>query len=561
MKNYPIKCVHLGLITNKYTLNQVVRQFLQLSLFVVFIFSISCLAAQSKSDSLNLQLARITESQKASILNELSQTNSKDASDKAIQYAKTALELARKYQDVKNEALALQNLCIAYLYNDIYDEALVNGLAALDIFEDLGDQKDLAYILSTIGWIYYDIENADLALNYHQKVLDIYLKQANKDNIAYGYNSLGLVYSLKNEYEQALAYYLKSLKVAQDNQLSSRTAAAYSNIGMTYSSLKNYNLALDYLKKALDLDYSSKSVLSMAEIWNQLAKVYTNTKAFAQAEECLEKARVLIGQSTSNAHKEKLLDNYEFSTALYAAKGDYKKAYEAFRNHAELRSAILSDDKTNKLAEMRLLYETEKKEDQIQLLEKQKKINRLAMLLAIGGFILFIVIAYLTYTKLREKNKKEQLAKQQLKEKLDFKSSEMTTFALHIAQRNEMLAKFVEALSNIKKEANETTARKIQKLTHQIEQTQIVNQDLEDFHLNVESEYQDFFFQLNKRYPNLTKNEKRLAAQLRLNLSNKDIASLNNMSYKSVEMARYRLRKKLELDSKVNLAKFFADIA
>lgn len=523
----------------------------------LFFIALPIVFSQERIENLLEKLRTAPEIEQSNILNQLSEINSENASDKAIQYAESALILSRKYKDKRNEAFALQNLCLGYLYNDIYDKALVNGLAALDIFEELKKPKDLAYILSTLGWVYYDIQNADLALKYHQKVLTIYLELEEKDNIAFAYNSLGLVYSMKEEYEQALTFYLKSLKLGEENKLKHREAAACSNLGMTYASLESYDLALSYLQKALDLIGKNGTLLSKAEAWNQKGKVYLKTKQFIESEKCLKKARELITKSTSNANKEKLMDNYEYSSELFFAKGDFKKAYEAVKEYTNIRNTVLSDEKTSRLSEMRLLYETEKREHEIGLLEKQKKIERLILIASIVGFLFFLILGYLTYTKLKNKHQKVQLTRQNLKDKLDFKNNELTTFALHVAQRNELLSKFIKALSNIKKNANETTAIEIKKLAQQIEQSQMVNQDLEAFHLNVENVHKDFFYNLNKKYPSLTENEKRLAAQLRLNLSNKDIAALNNTSNKSVEMARYRLRKKLELDSKANLHLFF----
>ena len=524
---------------------------------VLLIFLDFLLFAQTNADDLIIKLESADEIEKPAIFNQLSEVHSEEASDKALQYAETALKVSRKNKDKRNEALALQNLCRGYLYNDIYDQALINGLAALDIFEQLNSPKDIAYILSTLGWIYYDIQNSDLALNYHQKVLDIYLQLGDVNNIAYANNSLGLVYSMKEEYGKALTYYSQSLKIARENGLKSREAAALSNLGMTYTSLKSYDLALSHLQKALELRKEKSSVLQTAEVWNQLGRVHLLTNEFVKSENCLEKARTLIAQSTSNTSKEKLMDNYEFRSELYSTKGDYKKAFNAFREYSDIRNNILSDEKTNRLSEMRLLYETEKKESEIELLEVRKKSDRLLLITSIVGFIAMLIISYLSYSKLKSKNIKERLESEKLKDKLDFKNNELTTFALHIAQRNDLLNKFVTSLSEIQKGANETTTQQLKKLTHQIEQSRLVNKDLEDFHLNVENEHKDFFYNLNNQFPELTENEKRLSAQLRLNLSNKDIAALNNISNKSVEMARYRLRKKLKLDSKVNLSEFF----
>lgn len=74
--------------------------------------------------------------------------------------------------------------------------------------------------------------------------------------------------------------------------------------------------------------------------------------------------------------------------------------------------------------------------------------------------------------------------------------------------------------------------------------------------MNVEKVNQDFFNKLDQNFPELTINEKQLCGLIRLNLSTKDIASIKNISPKSVEMGRYRLRKKLNLAPKEELSAF-----
>ncbi len=529
-----------------------------IALLLIILLSVlpSMSEAQVTLDSLEVRLASVEERDKAVILNQLADAHQETASGKAIQYAESALKISRKYKDRKNEAYALRNLCLNYLYNDVYHQALSNGLAALDIYEDLGDSTEIAYMLSTLGWVYYDIENTDLALEYHQRVLKIYQELGDKENVAFSYNSLGLVHSLKKEYGKALDFYQRSLRLAEETGDAIRASTANSNLGMTYTALGSYDLALEHLQKALELREKDSAVLSKAEIWNQMGQAFTRKRNFAEAEEAFARAKAFIEQSTSNASKEKLMDNLEFSAQLYAAKGDFKKAYEASREYSLIRNSILSEEKTSKLAEMRLIYETEKRENEIALLENQKKIDRLIRNGSIAGFFLFIVIGYLTYSKLKSKNRQVRLEKERLKDKLDFKNNELTTFGLHIAQRNEILSEFVSSLKSIQSNASGETESKLRNLTQRIEQSRVSNEELEAFHLNVEKEHKNFFYNLLKQFPDLTEHEKRLSAQLRLNLSNKDIAAINNISVKSVEMARYRLRKRFGLDHKDSLTDF-----
>ena len=76
-----------------------------------------------------------------------------------------------------------------------------------------------------------------------------------------------------------------------------------------------------------------------------------------------------------------------------------------------------------------------------------------------------------------------------------------------------------------------------------------IDKERKTFYLYVEETNSDFFLKLERNFPALTLKEKQLAALLRLNLSSKDIAHLQNISAKSVEMNRYRLRQKMNLET------------
>ena len=90
----------------------------------------------------------------------------------------------------------------------------------------------------------------------------------------------------------------------------------------------------------------------------------------------------------------------------------------------------------------------------------------------------------------------------------------------------------------------------------------VLNKNLNDeedwdlFLVKFEEKHPKFFNTLKTDYPQLTTNDLRLCSCLKLNLSSKDIASLMNLSVRAVENARYRLRKKLDLDTSDNLNEF-----
>ena len=91
-------------------------------------------------------------------------------------------------------------------------------------------------------------------------------------------------------------------------------------------------------------------------------------------------------------------------------------------------------------------------------------------------------------------------------------------------------------------------------------QNKIDEEYLAVFDSNFENVHHDFFKNLKKVVPNLTKKELRLSAFIKMGLSNKDIAPLLGISVRGVETARYRFRKKLNLDHDDKLIEFFESL-
>ncbi len=209
------------------------------------------------------------------------------------------------------------------------------------------------------------------------------------------------------------------------------------------------------------------------------------------------------------------------------------------------------------------------------------------ILLLIAIITLFIAVMILLY-KLKQKNKKSRFNirqteaienKYQLKiehleksiedkihhqddlgKELKFRQSEMVTMAMSIIHKNEFLDNLKKEVVKIKSGVSDQETRiRLNKLSLMITQDLSIDRDREKFQMHINEQNSSFIHRLGKSFPSMTDNEKRLASMLRLNLSSKEIASILNISPKSVEMNRYRLRKKLKVEPKVNLADFIRD--
>ncbi|RLD47014.1 MAG: hypothetical protein DRI88_06710, partial [Bacteroidetes bacterium] len=152
-----------------------------------------------------------------------------------------------------------------------------------------------------------------------------------------------------------------------------------------------------------------------------------------------------------------------------------------------------------------------------------------------------------------EKSYKDKIHHQiDLGKELKFRQNEMVTMAMSIIHKNEFLSSLKEEIIKIKAGVKDHETRMgLNKLSLMITQDLSIDRDREKFQMHISEQNSNFIHRLTESFPKMTDNEKRLASLLRLNLSSKEIASILNISPKSVEMNRYRLRKKLKIDPKV----------
>jgi tetratricopeptide (TPR) repeat protein/DNA-binding CsgD family transcriptional regulator len=529
----------------------------RINCFIAVFFLCVIFALQSAVGSDQL-LAQDSVIERIGVLNKKAKELNSDATNQAIAYAYKAYLLAYENKLKPQQADALVILAEGYLYNDIYDLALEYGFNALEIYKEKGTPEQIGATYTLLGWIYYDVENAELSLKYHTMAYNLYKKAGTEQKAAVSLNGIGLIYQLKNEFKEAAVYFEQVLAQAKKFNNKALISAAYNNLGISSNNTGDYKQAILYFQLALK--YSPGQLLSLAEVNNQMAFSLVKLGRYQEAKQALDKAFNYIEKSTSNSKKEKLLDYYKIFSQLYQLTGDYKHAYECIQKYNAIREEFLSQNKVNALLTLTMKREAQEKERQIKELNLEKTLksyqrNTLAIIV-----VLLVIIGLLLYNKLRNRQRKKtelaEVKQQQLSNKLEFNNVELKNYSMYMSHRNEVIGNFMEELTVLEKSGGEDAMQRLHKLVNKFRYDVNSEKYIEDFNLQIEAKYQDFFYNLQQKFPTLTQNERRLCAQIRLNLSIKEIASLNNISVKSVEMARYRLRKHFGLSTNDSLNDF-----
>jgi len=158
-----------------------------------------------------------------------------------------------------------------------------------------------------------------------------------------------------------------------------------------------------------------------------------------------------------------------------------------------------------------------------------------------------------------EKSEKEivKLRNEKLEAELEHKNTELASSAMHLVQKGELLSKIKEELVKLNKEPHkEKSPEGFKKIIKILGEEDKMDEDWDQFAQHFDKVHSNFLLTLKRKHPNLTPNESKLCAYLRMNMSTKEIAQLMNISVRGVEISRYRLRKKLELPTAVNLFDF-----
>jgi len=150
----------------------------------------------------------------------------------------------------------------------------------------------------------------------------------------------------------------------------------------------------------------------------------------------------------------------------------------------------------------------------------------------------------------------EDRTRQRLQNQLSVKDRELVSFLLQLSQKNELLSKVTNQLKTLKPAINDKNQKSLQQLLELLEVNATVPLDWNMVENQLEKIHPGFFNRLQFKHPSVSVKDKKLCAYLRLGLSSKEISGLLNITSKSVEIARIRLRKKLKISGKIRLANY-----
>ena len=379
-----------------------------ITLFVIMVIG-NLAISQTRIDSLKSKLEQAEINEKFSILQNIVLEFKKSDTQLMKEYAEEGLELARNQNDLHQKATFSYLYGRALEYGGQHERAIDYFYEALRLQEKLGDLEGQLHTMKDIAFVFSGLGKHDLALEYSLKAKDFAEKLGDQSLIAMMSQNIAILYSQKGEgYQTALEYFKRALGIYREMGNEENIIAILTNIGHSYYLLADDSTALIYLDEALQRAKKIEHIPFIAKITQNIGLCYSELGKFEKAEELL----LEVVRISSNKYPKIRLNATRWLAELYRKYGDYRKGYEYLERGIYLSDSLYTLESEERVAEIQTKYETEKKEQQIILLEKdntiaglQLKRQRALLLYSVIGIIIILVFLFILSKLCRQKVK------------------------------------------------------------------------------------------------------------------------------------------------------------
>jgi len=456
-----------------------------------------------------------------------------------------------------------------------------NHLEALKLYQEcLKISKNSSYnsliphLYNNMGLLYKQIEDYDDALANFEEAYNLFLEKEDEANSVYPLYNIALVKSILGKNKEAIDGYLNltSYHLKTENWVS--LGAVYNSISQIYLKNEDYTRAKEYLNMALsamknksDTFNSGPSSFYKASIYANAAELYAVDNDYTEAKVYAHKA---INIATSNSYKldlyksakilaeiydtEKRTDSSLYYHKLYI---DYREQYQDEYDVKQLTKLKMQ----NEFDEILRQNEIERIYNEIEYKNRELKYIAMTVVALLSAIILVLLFVNQKNKNAKLKLKEENLLleKRKLNQDLEYKKKELVSNLMYLMEKNEFITSISKKLIELKPDAKKDNKELIQHIINEIKQNSSTKM-WEEFELRFKEVHTRFYKELHKAHPDLTPNEVKICAFLRLNMSTKEISAITHQSVKSINMARFRLRKKLQMDRDESLIAYLISL-
>ncbi len=361
-------------------------------------------------DSLVSSIPKINSEKKVDALNEIADWYHRNDETKSIKYANEALAIANSLGYKKGIIASYSNLSYSKLQQSSYKESLEFSIKALKLSESIKDKHLTAEAYVNIANSYLNMFNFVLADKNYLYAAKLYSELGDSLNVAIVYTNIAVSFDNREKLDSALFYYNKSYSIYKSLKNNKMYLGLwYTNVGDVYRKQEKYQEAMEMQINAEALLKETKDDFTLMVLYSGMPYTYIKLNQFDKAQECAEKSIALGIQLNS---RRELSYSYMALADVYEAKKDYTNQIKYLKRHIVLNDSVLNEETSNTITEMQSKYENEKKEKEIEILNKsqalqaseiEKHKSKQLIYIAVVLFILIITVGLVFVIKSKQK--------------------------------------------------------------------------------------------------------------------------------------------------------------
>lgn len=432
-----------------------------------------------------------------------------------------------------------------------------------------------------IGLLHFGLRDLDKSIAHFTDALHILDGATALDSMEMAlrkvrlFNNMAAVYIRRSDFATALPYFQQALQMNRPLNDVRNAGSLNNNIGICLMELGKHDQANEYFLNSLAVRKELDDARGQAQVLNNLGKNQVNFGRFAAARDHFEQA-LAIGERIGSA--ESMVISLESLSLVYDTLQNYQAALKAHRAFKTLNDSLYNADSRLTIARLEEEFRRAKEREMFVVEGARKdaenarqRIWNIALIgalffLGLTTFLVFKVLrqrvrtSRLEQEKLRLEREKLEAEQATLQESLASKDRELTASALFLLKRNELIAHIAERLLKAKPTFRQENQQVIMEIVRDL-QANHDEHNWKEFEAHFTRVHSSFYSTLQERFPELSPNERKLCAFLRLNMSTKDISAITQQTPNSITVARSRLRKKLGIEGEeTNLVDFLQSI-
>ncbi|OJX49497.1 MAG: hypothetical protein BGO88_14750 [Flavobacterium sp. 38-13] len=499
----------------------------------------------------------------------------------SLEYLDDALKIYESLDNERGKAIVYGEMASNYAYmidNKSATRYLLKGIEILSKSDDKTDRKNLVVQKQKLANIYFKLENFKFAIDLYEECLPAMKEVKDLKNYYLTLINYGDCLTYVKDNTKAKKALMEAAKGLEDFHNAEFISLAYSKLGKIALHEKKYDLSGFYYKKAFDGIKNTDSFRFML-IGAEYIQLLNQIGDFEKALGIIKLVENSPNRKTFNAEDQMFF--YEVSAVTFKNTNIKDKGIEALEKAIIIKDSLAKAHKESTTEELQAKFQTQTQQEKNlflkqknELLSQKVSAQRRNYILIGSGIVVICALGFaisraywlkhkLEKAKLREaeiekmnlleRNAYKKRITEDQQQIIQLREQELTSMTLQLANLQDQISSIIENESSGADSKSNSVKSSLQQIIKQKDYWK-------EFSIKFGQIHPNFNDKLQERFPILTKNDINFCSLLKLNLSNKEIATLLQISHESVITKKYRIKKKINIQDDNEFQKIISEI-